>query len=302
VCRLARTGRGLHAATSDAALLTAGEYWIQYAALMEDRPVRRLLAVASLGVYAFLYTPMVVVAIFSFASNRVSALPIRGLTLDWYRGVLANGEIISALRNSVFVATMAVVVAVVFGVPGALLIDRYDFPGKRLFQRFVLLPLILPGVITGVSFLMFFHALGIPLSLWTVILGHGTALISTVVTTVYARLLRFDRSIEEASMDLGVTRWRTFWRVVFPNIRISILAAALLSFTLSMDEIPVTFFIIGNQNTLPIAIWSMLRRGFTPEINAISTVVLLVGVGTVALFSYLTEGEARTRAREGGSL
>jgi len=268
---------------------------------VSDRAVRRGLTVLTLAVYGFLYFPMVVIAIFSFAKNPVSSLPVQGFTLSWYREALHDADIISAVRNSVVVATVAVAIAVTFGVPGALLVDRYDFPGKRVFQKFVVLPLILPGVITGVSFLSFYTALGIHLSLWTVMLGHGTALISTVLTTVYARLLRMDRSIEDASMDLGASRWRTFWKIVFPNIRTAILAAALLSFTLSMDEIPVTFFIIGRQNTLPMAIWSMLRRGFTPEINAVSTVILLMGITAVTLFSYLTEGRYKPEFGLGGA-
>lgn len=269
---------------------------------MTDQGARRTLAFASLLVYAFLYFPMVVVVAFSFASNTSTTLPIEGWTLDWYRAMAQDSEIISALRNSIFVALFAVTIAVTFGVPGALLVDRYDFPGKSLFRRFVLLPLILPGVVTGVSFLTFFSWIGMHLSLWTVLLAHGTALISTVVTTVYARLLRIDRATEEASMDLGVARWRTFWHVTWPSIRTAVVAAALLAFTLSMDEIPVTFFIIGRQNTLPMAIWSMLRRGYTPKINAISTIILAAGFVAVAVFSFLTEERASPQGWEPAEL
>jgi spermidine/putrescine transport system permease protein len=250
----------------------------------------RLAQLGAVGfVFAFLYVPMVVIGLLSVNDNVVGALPFKGLTLHWYADALANSDVIDALRNSVLVALSAVAIAVLLGVPGALVVDRFSFPGKAIFRRFVLLPLILPGVITGVGFLSLFHLLDVRLSLGTVILAHGTALVSTVLTTVYARLLRMDRSMEEASRDLGASALQTFWRVTLPNIRTAIVAAGLLAFTLSMDEIPVTFFVIGQENTLPMYIWSTLRRGFTPEINAVSTLILLLGIGAVMLFARLME-------------
>ena len=164
------------------------------------------------------------------------------------------------------------------GIPTALALSRYDFPGKTVFRRLVILPITLPGIITGVSMLSFFSQLGIELSLTTVIIGHGTAFAAIVITSVYARLERFDRRIIEASADLGVTPLRTFWKVTLPNIRTSIIGSSLLVFTLSFDEIPVTFFLTGRDNTLPMYIWSAIRRGITPEINAIGTVIIAVSI------------------------
>ena len=251
-------------------------------------------------VFGFLYLPIVVVAVFSFVENRVSSLPLQGFTTRWYTQAFSDQALLDSLRNSVMVGLGAVAIAVTFGVPGALLVDRHSFPGKAIFRRFVLLPLILPGVITGVSFLTFYSAIGFKLSLTGVSLAHGTALISTVLTTCYAQLVRMDRAPEEASLDLGASRWKTFWFVIFPQLRTAILASSLLAFTLSFDEIPVTFFIIGPENTLPLFIWSSLRQGFTPEINAISTIVVLLGVVTIVLFARLTGGRA-VPARPGGN-
>jgi spermidine/putrescine transport system permease protein len=166
-------------------------------------------------------------------------------------------------------------ISLLFGIPAALALDRANFPGKSLFRRLVLLPLILPGIITGLSLLMLFREGGVRLSLFTIILGHGTALISVATTEVFAGLQKFDRAQEEASLDLGANYWQTFWRVTLPNLRLSIIGAALLIFTLSMDEIAVSFFLIGRDNTLPLEIWGRLRRGITPEINAISTIIFL---------------------------
>ena len=164
------------------------------------------------------------------------------------------------------------------GLFAALALDRANFPGKALFRRIVLLPLILPGIITGLSLLMFAVLAGFPLSLLTVFLGHGTVLISVATTELFAGLQKNDRAQEEASLDLGATPLQTFWRVTLPNLRLSLVAAGLLVFTLSMDEIAVTFFLIGSNNTLPLEIWGRLRRGITPEINAVSTLIFAASV------------------------
>ena len=183
--------------------------------------------------------------------------------------------------NSLLVAAAAVAIALAFGIPAALALDRADFPGKALFRRLVLLPLILPGIITGLSLLMLFRAVEVKLSLITIILGHGTALISVATTEVFAGLQKLDRAQEEASLDLGANYWQTFWRVTFPNLRLSIVGAALLIFTLSMDEIAVSFFLIGRDNTLPLEIWGRLRRGITPEINAVSSIIFVFSLATI---------------------
>jgi spermidine/putrescine transport system permease protein len=167
-----------------------------------------------------------------------------------------------------------------------------------IFRRLVILPITLPGLITGVSMLGFFSASGVSLSLWTVIVGHGTALTAIVVTNVFARLQRFDRRIEEASNDLGARPWQTFIRVTLPNIRSSIIGSSLIAFTLSFDEIPVTFFLTGRDNTLPMYIWSVVRRGITPEINAIGTVIIGVSLILIlaAVYSLNEPGAGRSQA------
>ena len=148
----------------------------------------------------------------------------------------------------------------------------------------MLLPLILPGIITGLSLLMLCVFSGLELSLATIALGHGTALIAVATTEVFAGLQKFDRRQEEASLDLGANYWQTFWRITLPNLKLSIIGAALLIFTLSMDEIAVTFFLIGRDNTLPLEIWGRLRRGITPEINAVSTLIFAVSVGLIVIW------------------
>ncbi len=244
----------------------------------------RWLSVHAVAVFAFLYFPIVVLIVYSFNGESVGGFPPRGLTTHWYRILATDEAIWSAVVSSALVALVAVALALAFGLPAALALDRASFPGKALFRRLVLLPLILPGIITGLSLLTLFVALGMKLSLVTITLGHGTALISVATTEIFAGLEKMDRAQEEASLDLGASYWQTFWRVVIPNLRLPIIGAALLIFTLSMDEIAVSFFLIGRNNTLPLEIWSRLRRGITPEINAISTIIFAFSLVMILLW------------------
>jgi len=237
-----------------------------------------VLGIYSLLVFAFLYLPIVVLIGYSFNRDGVGGFPPKHFTLAWYRQLFADGAIWDSVLNSLLVAAGAVVLSLTLGLLAALALDRADFPGKTLFRRLVLLPLILPGIITGLSLLMFAVFAGLQLSLLTVFLGHGTALISVATTELFAGLQKMDRAQEEASLDLGATPFQTFWRVTLPNLKLSLVAAALLIFTLSMDEIAVTFFLIGRDTTLPLEIWARLRRGITPEINAISTLIFAISV------------------------
>ncbi len=253
----------------------------------------KLLTLVAVGGMLFLYVPVLVLIIFSFNDNRSLTLPLRGFTLKWYEKFLNNSDILTAIGNSLYVATMATILTVIIGTTAAFALDRVAFPGKTVFRRLVLLPIALPGIITGISMLNMFKMMGINLSLETVILGHATGLVAIVVTQVFARLQRFNRRIEEASADLGARPWQTFFYVTLPNIRAALIGSALLSFTVSFDEIPVTFFLTGRDNTLPMYIYSTLRRGITPEINAVGTVIVVLSLGLIVLSVYLLRKSAK---------
>lgn len=258
----------------------------------------RWLPVYAFFLFAFLYFPIAVLIIYSFNGQGVGGFPPHDLTLNWYRMLGGDDAIWSSVGNSLMVAFAAVALALIFGTPAALALDRASFPGKKAFRRLVLLPLILPGIITGLSLLMLFVFAGVKLSLLTITLGHGTALISVATTEIFAGLQAFDRRQEEASLDLGANYWQTFWRITLPNLRLPMAGAALLIFTLSMDEIAVSFFLIGRNNTLPLEIWSRLRRGMTPEINAISTVIFVFSLVLILLWYRL---RTRIQNREGAA-
>ena len=239
---------------------------------------RRLLWATAWSVLAFLYLPILVMALFSFNDSEFTGLPFRGFTLHWYRTMLADSQVLRSIWNSIYVAAGAVTLSVAFGLPAAIALDRYEFAGKSLLRRAVLLPIVLPGVITGVSLLLFYVLLKFKLSLYTVILGQGTALMCVTITEVFARLQQVGRGREEAALDLGANPWEVFRWVTWPSIRSALLGAALIAFSISFDEIAVTYLLTGRQNTLPMTLWSMLRRSVTPEVNAISTLIVAASI------------------------
>jgi spermidine/putrescine transport system permease protein len=247
------------------------------------------LTTVSLLVYAFLYLPLIVVVLYSFSATKVNAWPIKGYSLGWYAELLHDGEIHDALRLSVVVGLVAAGLAVVLGTLTALAVDRYRFPGKPLIRFVVVLPIVLPGIVTGVALLSYFSFAGWQLSRWTLIIGHTTFCITLVLNNVVARLSQLPRHLDEASADLGATPWQTFWRITFPLIRPAILAGAVLAFTLSFDEIVVSFFLKGRENTLPLLIWGRLRQTYTPEINAVATVIVVVSLAGVLISNRLTQ-------------
>jgi spermidine/putrescine transport system permease protein len=251
------------------------------------RSGRRGLSLYAGAVYAFLYLPIVVLVVYSFNRDGVGGFPPRHFTFDWYRVLFQDTAMWTSAGNSVIVALSTVVLSILIGFPAAYALDRYSFPAKAFFQRLVLLPLIVPGVITGISLLLLTVTSGFRLSLVTVILGHATALTAVATTEIFAGFGKLDRSLEEASADLGAGRLQTLWQIMLPGLGTCLLGTALLIFTLSMDEIAVTFFLIGRENTLPLEIWSRLRRGATPEMNAIATLIFLLSVVMIFLSQWL---------------
>ncbi|MEN8742668.1 MAG: ABC transporter permease [Phaeobacter gallaeciensis] len=247
------------------------------------------------AILTFLYLPIAVLVLYSFNASRSLSWPMTGLTLDWYRKLASNEQLLEALWNSLYVATCATALTLIIGVPAAMALDRLDFPGKGVFRKLVLLPIALPGIITGISMLSMFKLFGLPLSLETVVIGHATALLAVVVTQVFARLQRLPKSYEEASLDLGASPLHTFFNVTLPNIRSAVIGAGLLSFTLSFDEIPVTFFLTGRDNTLPMYIWSTMRRGLTPEINAVGALIVLASAILIVTSVLLLRDKTNSR-------
>ena len=240
----------------------------------------------TLGAFLFMHLPLAVIVIFSFSQGEVLALPIQGWTFHWYYDAIHDERLMAALANSLKVASSATVLASLLGTLGAFAVQRFSFPGRQMFRTAVVLPILLPGIITGVAMLSFFATVGVPLGIATIVIGHATFGFPVVFNTMAARLARLPRNLEEAAADLGATPTQAFRRVVFPSIRSALIAGALLAFTLSFDEIIVTLFLTGKQNTLPTEIWARLRFGMSPEINATVSIILLAS-GVLVVLSQL---------------
>jgi ABC-type spermidine/putrescine transport system permease subunit II len=252
----------------------------------------RLYAVA---VYAFLYLPIAVIVLFSFSSNRIPTWPIEALTLDWYREAFGNAPIWQALRTSLLVATAVGVISCVVGLLAAKELAFRSFRGKGLVLLVILIPLIVPLLAFGLASYLLFDAAHVPLGTFAVILAHCVFGISFATLILYSRLLDFRRSLLEAAASLGASPTRVFLEVLVPVAAPGLLAAFLLAFLSSFDEFIVAFFVIGFDETLPVAIWSQLRNGVNPQINAIATLVLALTItlAVVAQWSIARGGRRR---------
>jgi spermidine/putrescine transport system permease protein len=235
----------------------------------------------ALGAYTglillILYAPIVVMIVFSF--NESKYLRWTGFTLDWYRRMADNRDLKSALVTTLELSALATAASIVLGTLAALA-ARGTFRGKRLYTTLVSLPVMVPDIVLAIALLALFHRAGLKLSLLTAVIAHTTFNLSYVALVISARLEGMDRSIELAAQDLGASPFRAFWKVTLPAIFPGILSGALLAFTLSFDDFVITYFTIGtDETTLPVLIYSMVRFGVTPEINAISTVILAVSL------------------------
>lgn len=231
------------------------------------------------GVYCtllilFLFAPVVTIVVFSFDEVGVGTFPIEGLTLRWYEDLLSDDAVLRAARNSAIVAVACAVGTVSLGTAASFALVRHRVRLSGSFTALVLLPVALPGLLVGVALLSFFDVVSLPLSLFTVTIAHVLITLPFVILTMNARLATFDPAVEEAARNLGANPWQTFRRVTLPIIRGSLLGSALLVLALSLDEFIVTFFTIGPENTLPTVIWSQMRTGVSPSVNAISTLML----------------------------
>ncbi|APQ73788.1 spermidine/putrescine ABC transporter permease [Clostridium botulinum] len=234
-------------------------------------------------VYAFLYLPIIVLIVFSFNKSKLNAT-FTGFTLDWYKNLINNTQILEALKNSLVIAFISTFFAVIIGTLAAIGMYRYKFKGKGAMEGLLYIPVVIPEIVMGISMLAFFSSLNLPAGIITLILAHITFCISYVIIVVRARLDGFDAALEEAAQDLGATPWQTLTKVTLPVIAPGIISGALLAFTLSLDDVIISFFAAGpDSNTLPLKIFSMVKFGVTPEINALSTVMMVFTLSMVVI-------------------
>ncbi|WP_238882399.1 extracellular solute-binding protein [Clostridium sp. YIM B02551] len=258
---------------------------------MKKNRGRSLKILYGLLMYSFLYIPIIVLIAFSFNESKLN-VTWTGFTLKWYRSLLENQGILVATKNSFIIALVSSVFAVIIGTLAAVGMYKYKFKGRSLLEGLLYIPVIIPEIVLGISLLTFFSYTGIPLGMVTLILAHITFSIAYVVSTVKTRLDDFDKSVEEAARDLGATETQTFFKITLPIIMPGVMAGALLSFTLSLDDMIISFFAAGPESvTLPLKIFSMVKFGVTPEINALSTLMLLFTLIIILLSALLRNNQ-----------
>jgi spermidine/putrescine transport system permease protein len=229
----------------------------------------------SVLVFLFFYIPIVFLVVYSFNSSRLNVL-WEGFTLKWYGELWKNARLIAAAENSLFVACIATVLAVVIGTGGAWLLHRYRYRGVRAISTLAYIPMVVPEIIMGISLLVFFKSVSIGLGFTTVIIAHTTFCFPFVMAAVQARLAGIDPALEEAALDLGATPLKAFWFVIVPYLMPAIVSGALMAFALSMDELIVTYFVkSAGSTTLPVEIFGRVKKGLDPMINALSTLFIV---------------------------
>lgn len=231
-------------------------------------------------IYSFLYIPIIVVIAFSFNTSKRN-ITFEGFTFDWYAKMISNEQLMKAFYNTIIVAMASTAISVVIGTLCAVGLYKFEFKLKQLISDALYIPIVIPELVMGIGLLMFFSALDMPMNMLTLIISHVTFSMPFVVTTVRSRIAGFDKSIEEAARDLGANEFRTFMRVTLPMIAPGVISGGMLALTMSLDDVVVSYFTAGpDSQTLPIKILGMVKKGVSPDVNALSTLMIL---GTVLI-------------------
>ncbi|MCH4158186.1 MAG: ABC transporter permease [Acidaminococcaceae bacterium] len=241
----------------------------------------------SLAVLAFLYLPLIILALYSFNDSRINAV-WSGFTFKWYQALFQNTRVLEALTNTLIIGFFSTIISTALGTTAAIALHRYHYKFKTVINGLVYLPILIPEIVMGLSLLVLFSQAHLPLGKPTLILAHITFCVSFVVITVGARMEGMRNDLEQAASDLYATPWQTFRYITLPLIMPGIIAGALIAFTLSIDDFVISFFVAGpNSTTLPLYIYAMVKRGISPEINALSTLMMCATVSMVVLAEIL---------------
>ena len=241
-------------------------------------------------VYLFLYIPIVVVIVFSFNTSKTN-ITFDGFTLEWYGKMFSNRQLMESFKNTLIVAGVSTVLSVVIGTLCAVGLYKFEFKLKGLISNTLYIPIVIPEIVFGIALLIFFSSINLETSMLTLILSHVTFSMPFVVITVRSRMAGYDSSIEEAAKDLGANELRTFMRVTLPMIMPGIISGAMLALTISLDDVVISFFTAGPESTtMPLKILSMVKKGVSPDVNALST-LMIVGTIAVMVISQIVQGK-----------
>ena len=262
---------------------------------MSEKKPALWLRIYTFLVYSYIYLPILILVVFSFNKQRLN-IHWEGFTLDWYDKLFHDSQVFLATRNTLIIAVVSTLVATIIGTMAALALQRYRFRGYNVSETVLYIPVVIPEVVMGISLLVFFSMIKFKLGLATITLSHIAFNIPFVALVVRARLHGFDKAIEEASMDLGANELVTFWRVTLPTIMPGVLSGAMLAFTLSLDDYVITYFTAGpGSTTLPLRIFSMVRFAVTPEVNALSTIWILIVFILLLIGEYAPRRKAKSQ-------
>jgi len=249
-------------------------------------------------VLIFLFLPIVVLVIYSFNKSSTNIV-FDGFTLKWYRELFSNTNLIDAFSNTILVAVVSTIISTVIGTISAVGLYKYDFKFKGMINALLYIPIVIPEIVLGISLLSVYTLMKLELGIFTLLLAHVTFSIPYVIVSVRSSLSNSISLQEEASYDLGVGKFKTFWYVTLPNIIPGIVSGATLAFTLSLDDVIVSYFTVGpGSNTLPQYIYSMIKTGITPDVNALSSLVLLVVVIVLTLLVIYDARKIKLEARK----
>ncbi|SEK58764.1 ABC transporter permease [Roseovarius nanhaiticus] len=262
----------------------------------------RWLAVYATCYMIFLYAPVILLPLFAFNDATIIAFPLAGYTTRWFDLLWETDALHSAVRNSAIVALSTALISTLLGACAARSAAKYTFPAQKGIMGFIMLPLVLPEIIVAVALLVMLMQLGMSLSLWTVIAGHVLICTPFSIAILSSAFAGMEESLEEASFDLGETRWGTFRRVTLPLIMPGIVSSLLITFTISLDEFIIAFFLTGTDVTLPVYIWSQLRfPSKLPSIMALGTILLAVSIGLLVVAEFFRRRAVRRRGMDSSS-
>ncbi len=245
-----------------------------------------LLSIGCGAVYLFMYIPLLVLMVFSFTPTEYG-VSWEGFTLKWYMEVFNNKNIQDALKVSLMIAIPTVVISTAIGTITAFALYRYKFLGRAMYQGALYIPLVMPDLVIGISLLLFYTSIRLDLGILTILLAHISFSIPLTTLVIIARMQRIDRTLEDAAMDLGADEWTTMWKVTLPQLMPGILAAALLTFPWSFNDFVITFFVSGvGSSTLPLRVYSMIRLGVSPMVNALGTLIVVAPLIIVIIGTY----------------
>lgn len=229
----------------------------------------------------FLFLPIFILIFFSFNESKLNVV-FTGFTLDWYKNLFQNTDLLDAFKNTLLIAILSTATSTVLGTLAAVGLHKFNYPGKPFIDKLLYIPIVIPEIVLGIALLSIFTLTQLELSFWTVLLAHISFSVPFVMTSVRSTLYALPKNVEEAAEDLGASRWQTFFHVTLPLLKPGIVAGALLAFTLSLDDVVISYFAAGpGTNTLPLYIYANIKTGISPDVNALTTIMLLVTIATL---------------------